>query len=186
MSRFEQQQATKGSQKWLQILVNDRPDLLAAHFRAAAKLPPPLNIEWLSPLASDGYAEYQDSDFLNRLGVTLPANFLPTGRALQDFWPERGPVWDGLGKSGEGHLILIEAKAHISEIASPSSAASSGGFHYAYSGEFERSENVSRFSFGGRLVKNLLPVHEPFGPFVFAAPTEWTVRVYDERLLRQR
>lgn len=46
------------------------------------------------------------------------------GRQLSDFWPNRGPVWDALGKSSKGHLVLLEAKAHIPEAASPRSMAS--------------------------------------------------------------
>jgi len=46
------------------------------------------------------------------------------GRRLSDFWPNRGPVWDALGRSSKGSLILLEAKAHIPEAASPRSMAS--------------------------------------------------------------
>jgi hypothetical protein len=64
-------------------------------------------------LALDAYREYRDQAWLDRLEVELP------NRALRDFWPARGPVWDALAKSGCGDVILVEAKAHIAEIASP-------------------------------------------------------------------
>jgi hypothetical protein len=44
-------------------------------------------------------------------------------RTLADFWPRGGPVWDALGVSKAGRIILVEAKAHIAEAASPASSA---------------------------------------------------------------
>ena len=49
-------------------------------------------IEWLSPLEKDGYVEYSDSAFIDQLGVELEH------KPLADFWPNGGPVWDGLAK----------------------------------------------------------------------------------------
>ncbi len=66
-------------------------------------------IEWVSPIASDNYAEYFDQALLDRLGV---ANLKVP---LSDFWPPRGPRWDGLAKSESGKFILVEAKAYIEE-----------------------------------------------------------------------
>ncbi len=43
---------------------------------------------------------------------------------LADFWPRRGPVWDGLGVTTAGTAILLEAKAHIPEAVSPKTMAS--------------------------------------------------------------
>ena len=45
-------------------------------------------------------------------------------RALNDFWPPRGPVWDAIGRTTEGVAIFVEAKAHIPEAASPGTRAS--------------------------------------------------------------
>ncbi|MCK5274406.1 MAG: hypothetical protein KAR37_07155 [Alphaproteobacteria bacterium] len=78
---------------------------------------PPSSIQWLSPLPGDGFAEYRDEAFLGRLDVDLPK------RPLAEFWPRRGPVWDGLGRSERGDLLLVEAKAHIGEMVSPPSQA---------------------------------------------------------------
>jgi len=70
MPRIEQPKASKGSQRWLQILVNRCPHLLNEQIlpqmggRGA-------RIEWLSPLESDRYAEYRDWAFLERLGLRL-------------------------------------------------------------------------------------------------------------------
>jgi hypothetical protein len=44
-------------------------------------------------------------------------------RPLEDFWPRRGPVWDGLAVSSKQNFILVEAKAHIPEVLSPPSQA---------------------------------------------------------------
>ena len=37
---------------------------------------------------------------------------------LPKFWPARGPQWDALGCAQFGEVILVEAKAHVSEIMS--------------------------------------------------------------------
>jgi len=109
--------ATRGSQKWLQIVINDKPDILNASIRANLALPTSEQIYWLSPLADDTYAEYSDQHFLDRLDVHL------SEWPLSSFWPQRGPRWDGLGKTANGQLLLLEAKAHIPEIVSPPTAA---------------------------------------------------------------
>jgi hypothetical protein len=74
-------------------------------------------ISWLSPTASDEYAEYYDEEFLARLGITKLK--VP----LKEFWPPSGPRWDGLAKTVSGKLILVEAKAHIGEVIKYGSAA---------------------------------------------------------------
>jgi hypothetical protein len=104
----------KGSQHWLQMIANGERDL----FDRAISVSGITGVEWLSPLATDDYAEYQDEDFLTLLQLELPR------RSLKSFWPARGPVWDGLARSSSGSVLLIEAKAHISELESPASGAS--------------------------------------------------------------
>lgn len=117
MPRIEQQLAKKGSQKWLQQLINNLPDMLALELAPALHLGPGDQIFWCSPLENDSYSEYSDYAFLERLNINLPK------KSLEIFWPKRGPVWDGLGHTSCGDLILLEAKAHISEMVSPPTAA---------------------------------------------------------------
>jgi len=109
MSRIKQKVGIKGSQKWLQIYVQDNPELLQP-----ANYP---KLTWLSPLADDDYAEYQDGSFLDLLGV----NHLKP--QLKKFWPHKGPVWDGLAVANNA-VFLIEAKAHLSEFFTPATSAS--------------------------------------------------------------
>jgi hypothetical protein len=116
MTRFPQPQARKGSQKWIQKLVNDRPEILNSQIWSTLSFSVNEDIQWLSPLKRDNYAEYRDQAFLNLLGVKLDK--MP----LAEFWPERGPQWDALGKSSGGKLLLVEAKSHISELISKSKA----------------------------------------------------------------
>lgn len=115
MSRIPCKAGARGSLKWIQRAVNDRPELLDEPLRARIGHGP---ISWLSPRREDGYAEYRDGDFLDLLG----AGDLRTD--LADFWPARGPQWDALGRSERGDLLLVEAKAHVPEMLSPASAAS--------------------------------------------------------------
>jgi len=93
--------ARKGSQKWLQKVVNETPGVLNAQIITQLNLPGAETITWLSPLAADEFAEYQDQTFLDRLQINLP------NVSLQDFWPTRGPVWDGLARSASGKIFLI-------------------------------------------------------------------------------
>ena len=71
MARISQVTAIKGSQKWIQKLVNEKSDLLNSLIRTQINFPVTDTITWLSPLAEDGYAEYQDQAFLDLLDITL-------------------------------------------------------------------------------------------------------------------
>ena len=86
MPRINQVPAVKGSQKWIQKLVNEKPDLLNSLIRTQINFPVTDTISWHSPIAEDGFAEYQDQAFLDLLDITL------TKVPLSDFWPSRGPV----------------------------------------------------------------------------------------------
>lgn len=110
MGRFPQAPGQRGSQRWIQQLVNEHPQVFDRAIGLGA-------ISWRSPLKDDEYAEYRDDAFLQRLGVTLPR------RPLADFWPAQGPQWDALGRAESGHAVLVEAKAHLDEICSPASQA---------------------------------------------------------------
>ena len=115
MTRIPQKQGIRGSLKWIQRAVNDRPELLDAellkHLHAR-------RIEWRSPLRADSYAEYRDGGFLNRIAR------LDLAPKLTAFWPARGPQWDALGTSDAGDVLLVEAKAHVEELCSPATSAS--------------------------------------------------------------
>lgn len=112
MGRFPQSIGKKGSKKWIQRLINEKPELLNLKLRSKLNLPSNEEIRWLSPLKRDEYAEYSDQDFIDLLGVKLER--VP----LSDFWPKRGPQWDALGRSKSGKLFLVEAKSHIGELIS--------------------------------------------------------------------
>lgn len=107
--------ASKGSQRWLQLAVNRLPEAINDPIRRSLGLKA-VDVHWKSPLEDDGLQEYRDMAALERLGVHL------TERALPDFWPARGPMWDGLALLGD-QFILVEAKAHIAEVVSPRSRA---------------------------------------------------------------
>lgn len=104
--------AEKGSQKWIQKLINENANSLNALLRQDLSLPQDETIEWLSPLEEDNYAEYYDRVFLEKLGLSA---LVPD---LKKFWPKGGPHWDGIGKSQSGKVFLIEAKSHIPELIS--------------------------------------------------------------------
>jgi hypothetical protein len=112
MVRVPQVKADKGSQKWLQILVNGKPEPLNSMICGSLNFEENEFIEWLSPLKSDDYAEYRDQAFLNRLEIILEKT------PLQQFWPNGGPQWDALARSSSGKLLLFETKSHIAELIS--------------------------------------------------------------------
>ena len=110
---------TLGSQRLLQIAVNERPQVLEQALRAAGALGPRESVDWRSPLEREEHVEYRDQAALAKLDLG-PDLTVP----LKDFWPSRGAVWDALGVSSEGARVLVEAKAHIPEAASPGTKAS--------------------------------------------------------------
>ena len=110
--------ALRGSQRWLQIAVNRCPHVIDQAIPRAMGLGQDETIEWLSPLESEGFIEYRDQAFLDRLGIK------PRHRKLSDFWPRRGPVWDGLARTTAGRSLLIEAKANVPEFDSNPTGAS--------------------------------------------------------------
>jgi hypothetical protein len=114
--RVEQPEGKRGSLKWIQRAVNEQWTSLNQPI--AERTDSSAVIRWLSPLATDGFAEYRDSEFLNLIDQ---ARLAP---ALKGYWPARGPQWDALGRTSRGDVLLVEAKAHIAEMCSPGTAAS--------------------------------------------------------------
>ena len=113
----------RGSQRWLQLAVNRCPNVIDEAVAKAINLAQGETIQWLSPLESAAFTEYWDQEFLERLGIS------PQHRKLSDFWPPRGPVWDGLARTSGGRCLLIEAKANIPEFDSSSTRASEKSLH---------------------------------------------------------
>jgi hypothetical protein len=115
----ESKAAKRGSQKWIQILVNEKPHLLDSSIARELSLSEDDRIGWLSPLRSEGYVEYFDQASLDKLGVKL------SRKPLTSFWPKGGPHWDALGKTAASQkLFLVEAKSHIKELISSARASS--------------------------------------------------------------
>ncbi len=108
MSRVEQAPAKRGSQKWIQQGVNSKPCILDELI--LPRVSGARTITWSSPLADHQYAEYRDTEFLERIG----ADHLTS--SLEKFWPNRGPQWDALATCDEGSVLLVEAKAHVGEL----------------------------------------------------------------------
>jgi hypothetical protein len=115
MSRFTQKAGVNGSLKWIQRAVNADQPILDAHI--LRHIPAASRIEWRSPIADDSYAEYRDAAFLERLGLSKLAG------ELREWWPERGPQWDALALTDKGDVLLLEAKAHVSELFSSCAAS---------------------------------------------------------------
>jgi len=105
--------AEAGSQRWLQVAINRRPDVLIGALCRAGAVSDSNAIHWSSPLESEGCCEYRDNVALRKAGI--PELRL---RSLATFWPQRGPVWDALGQTSDGRGVFVEAKAHIPEASS--------------------------------------------------------------------
>ncbi|HUI29353.1 MAG TPA: hypothetical protein VLX91_03975 [Candidatus Acidoferrales bacterium] len=115
MTRFIQDPDSHGSLKDLQILVNNKKEILDA--KISEWKGERVRVESVSPMKADEYAEYTDSDFLAKLGIESQVK-----HPSVNFWPRNGPQWDALGRSGE-NLYLVEAKANIPELVSPPTGA---------------------------------------------------------------
>ncbi|HRY15539.1 MAG: hypothetical protein KDJ31_14095 [Candidatus Competibacteraceae bacterium] len=109
---------TLGSQRLLQLAVNGRPELLQSALRKSGAIDQCESVTWISPLASESYTEYRDQRALDKLELRGKLS-----KPLREFWPARGPVWDALGVSSKGRPVIVEAKAHIPEAASPGTKA---------------------------------------------------------------
>lgn len=110
----------RGSQRWLQIAVNRRPQLLTGALQRSGAIGARTLVKWTSPLEKEEFQEYRDCKALEKAGVTPASLRIP----LEQFWPARGPVWDALGSTADRHPVFIEAKAHIPEAATPQTKAS--------------------------------------------------------------
>ena len=108
---------TVGSQILLQRAVNDYPAILRNALHASGALAVGEDVTWVSPLFPN-YKESRDNEALAKLNIAQPLRV-----PLADFWPARGPVWDALGIASSGAKVLVEAKAHIAEAASPATKA---------------------------------------------------------------
>lgn len=110
--------ARAGSQRWLQVAIDRKPELLMGALRRSGAIAPRISVTWQSPLRIDSFKEYRDSAALEKAGI------VELKEPLRSFWPARGPVWDAVGTTSEGTPQFIEAKAHIPEAASPATKAS--------------------------------------------------------------
>jgi len=110
-------QAKRGSQRQIQFLVNSSQEEFGKQISSLLSLPPSVEaeVQWVSPLAEDGFNEYQDREFLEKLELNQHSP------RLKDFWPPGGPCWDALGivrGINPKGAVLVEAKSHISEMRS--------------------------------------------------------------------
>jgi len=119
MSRKEFKKVERGSQRDLQVLINEHPEMLNNEIIKSFSLLEDTKVKWVSPLTNDDYAEYRDYDFLKVLSVKSKIT-----TPLKDFWPNEGPQWDALGVSDDA-VIIVEAKANIPEFVTPACSAKS-------------------------------------------------------------
>ena len=118
----------KGSRLWLSLLVGVPGNRWLLDAELAKHIPGvgPGSIDWRSPVAQDGLREYKDNDFLDAIGLLnkLRGKLVWTAKTPLAFWPASGPRWDALAVGPNEMRILIEAKAHIPEIAGSGCGAS--------------------------------------------------------------
>src|SRR5690242_6108988 len=96
MGRRVRPPTTQRSEHWMRVAVNDHPSALNSKVSALFNWDSQDEIRWLSPLASDDFAEYFDQGSLDQLGVR------DTIVPLHNFWPRSGPRWDALGSTKSG------------------------------------------------------------------------------------
>jgi hypothetical protein len=94
----------------MQLYVNLAPSKLSAAIVGELSELKGRELRWVAPLEETGFAEPRDRAFLKAIGC----EHLKT--SLASFWPVRGPVWDALAVTGDGAVVLVEAKSHPKEI----------------------------------------------------------------------
>jgi hypothetical protein len=107
--------AYAGSQRQIQSWVNFKRAALSGAVLNILEPPPGAGalLEWVSPLKSESYRQYNDNDFLRVLGLSVSAT------ELKRFWPQNGPCWDALALLRTGDeipgVVLVDAKSHPKE-----------------------------------------------------------------------
>lgn len=115
MGRFVQESDSHGSLRDVQVLINERKEILDKKITEIIKKE--VNVKWKSPIKNDQFAEYRDEDFLKILRIDSKII-----SPLNEFWPKRGPQWDALGIE-ENSVFLVEAKANLPEVVSSPTGA---------------------------------------------------------------
>jgi hypothetical protein len=107
--------AYAGSQLQTQLYVNKRTQALDDALRQAFSELASAEFEWRSPKAADGYREYWDKAFLERVELGHHA------ADLKAFWPTGGPHWDALAivrrsEDTRPGVLLAEGKSYPGEL----------------------------------------------------------------------
>ena len=90
MSVHDQPEGKKGSLKWIQRLINEKPHLLDEHISRQLSLSSGSKIEWVSPVKQK-FTEYRDADFLK--AVSHPELIEKLKDLLAKEWPSMGCSW---------------------------------------------------------------------------------------------
>lgn len=99
--RIEQKSNGKGSLKDIQLLVNNKENLINKEIKNAFKELTIDTVIWQSPLQSDNFAEYRDNDFIKKHGLNTRKI------DIHSFWPRMGPQWDALATTKNDNIILV-------------------------------------------------------------------------------
>jgi hypothetical protein len=118
---FVKGKAIKGSRFLLQNYVNNKQEelnnqILMSSPSLLSFLDKEMSFLWKSPLKENGYQEYRN-EFLEFVDEWKDKRI-----QLKKYWANKGPQWDGVaiveGKNRQKGLVLVEAKAHLHEMAS--------------------------------------------------------------------
>ena len=152
----------KGSQKWVQEIINLCPSRLNRLIQQEIASLSGREIQWTSPLEQDKFAEYRDAAFLENLDLQ------EFTEELEKFWPKMGPQWDALGRTSDGEVfILVEAKANVPELVSFCGAKDKESLKTisASLAETQRMAKLPRTTC--RLEMRLLPICQQAGSSLF-------------------
>lgn len=103
MSNTSKGPGEKGSKKWIQHFVNTE-DVVILTNKIQMEDHSISGLKWCSPLKKESYDEYRTGNIphMNSGDIT--------------FWPSQGPWWDAVATFDNEGILLVEAKAHLSEI----------------------------------------------------------------------
>lgn len=134
MSNLADEMANRGSKLCMQICVNNVEDdydkrnkkiLRKSRKHLLDDLIGYGEIKWLSPLASDSFKEYHLEDIAKKYPREINLDKMDWS-----FWKaSRKPQWDAIGIAQDNTLIILEAKAHTSEVRGKGSKAKGNSYY---------------------------------------------------------
>lgn len=102
---FSKQEGRGDSLRWIQLLMNDSPELINEPLRKMFHFLPDIQASWLAVVPAGQFTEYGDLAFVDLLGIQW-------GRCHSGaFWQKRGLPRDALAHGDSDKVLLVKSTA---------------------------------------------------------------------------